>query len=125
MAFCIPGEDDLALHLHELLAFLNQKGVNTFLVFKQRALLGEGETDVDVSYLADTLVILRYFEAQGAVRRAISVLKKRSGDHERTIRELWSGPQGIQLGEPLVGFRGILSGTPDSMRGPEPKLDES
>ncbi len=122
----MPGEGDLALHLHELLASLNQKGVNTFLILTQRALLGEGGTDnIDVSYLADTLVILRYFEAEGAVHRAISVLKKRSGEHEHTIRELRFGPQGIQLGEPLVGFRGVLSGTPDFIIVPEPKSDES
>jgi len=121
----MPGEGDLALHLHELLATLSQKGVNTFLILTQRALLGEGGTDIDVSYLADTLVILRYFEVEGAVRRAISVLKKRSGDHEHTIRELRFGPEGIQLGEPLTGFRGVLSGTPDSITVPEPTLNES
>ncbi|MDQ2833969.1 MAG: AAA family ATPase [Acidobacteriota bacterium] len=121
----MPGEGDLALHLHELLATLSQKGVNTFLILTQRALLGEGETDIDVSYLADTLVILRYFEAEGAVHRAISVLKKRSGDHEHTIRELRFGPEGIQLGEPLIGFRGVLSGTPDSITVPSGKLNES
>ncbi len=115
----MPGEGDLALHLHELLASLNQKGVNTFLILTQRALLGEGGTDdIDAGYLADTLVILRYFEAEGAVHRVISVLKKRSGEHEHTIRELWFGPQGIQLGEALVGFKGILSGIPDFIRVP-------
>ncbi len=97
----MPGESDLALHLHELLAYLNKKGVNTFLILTQRGLLGEGQADIDISYLADNLLILRYFEAGASVRRAISVLKKRSGPHENTIRELRFGPEGIQLGEPL------------------------
>jgi circadian clock protein KaiC len=74
----------------------------------------KGSADIDVSYLADTLLILRYFEAAGSVRRAISVLKKRSGAHEGTIRELRFGPQGIQIGEPLAEFKGLLSGIPDS-----------
>ena len=121
----MPGETDLALHLHELLAYLNKKGVNTFLILTQRALLGEGQSDIDVSYLADTLLILRYFEAEASVRRAISVLKKRSGAHENTIRELRFGPEGIQLGEPLAGFQGVLSGTPESIKMPEPQTKGS
>lgn len=115
----MPGEADLALHLHELLEFLNQKGVNTFLILTQQALFGEGPGDVDISYLADNLLLLRYFEAAASVRWAISVLKKRSGAHENTIRELRSGPEGIQLGEPLAGFKGVLSGTPDFIKMPE------
>jgi circadian clock protein KaiC len=114
----MPGERDLALHLHELLAYLNRKGVNTFLILTQRALLGEGQGDIDISYLADTLLILRYFEAGASVRRAISVLKKRSGAHENTIRELRFNAGGIQLGEPLEGFKGVLTGTPDPMETP-------
>jgi len=114
----MPGEQDLALHLHELLAYLNRKGVNTFLILTQRALLGEGQGDIDISYLADTLLILRYFEAGASVRRAISVLKKRSGAHENTIRELRFNAGGIQLGQPLEGFKGVLTGTPDPMERP-------
>ena len=85
----MPGEADLALHMHELLEFLNQKGVPTFIILTQQTLLGEGSgDDIDISYLADNVLIMRYFEAEASVRRAISVLKKRSGAHENTIREL-------------------------------------
>ena len=115
----MPGESDLALHMHELLEFLNQQGVSTFLVLTQQNLLGQGSGDVDVSYLADNALIMRYFEAEASVRRAISVLKKRSGTHENTIRELRFGSDGIQLGEPLAAFKGVLSGTPESVAIPE------
>ena len=115
----MPGEADLALHMHELLEFLNQKGVTTFLILTQQTLLGEGSGDINISYLADNVMIMRYFEAEASVRRAISVLKKRSGAHENTIRELRFGRNGIQLGEPLAGFKGVLSGTPDFIRAPE------
>jgi circadian clock protein KaiC len=121
----MPGEADLALHMHELLEFLNKKGVTTFLILTQQTLLGEGTGDIDISYLADNVLIMRYFEAEASVRRAISVLKKRSGAHENTIRELRFGQAGIQLGEPLAGFKGVLSGTPDFIRAPEVKTTES
>jgi circadian clock protein KaiC len=79
------------------------------------------KTPVDVSYLADTVILLRYFEAAGAVRQAISVLKKRSGGHERTIREFRLGPRGVQVGAPLKEFHGVLTGVP-TYRGPTPPL---
>ncbi len=120
----MPGENDLALHLHELLSYLNQKGVNTFLILTQQDVLGEGSKAIDISYLADTLLILRYFEAAASVRRAISVLKKRSGDHEHTIREFQFSSDGIQVGEPLAGFKGILSGIPDSIQVSEQQATE-
>jgi circadian clock protein KaiC len=120
----MAGEMDLALHLHELLAFLNQIGVNTFLVLTQQALIGERAEPIDISYLADTLLILRYFEVSASVRRSISVLKKRSGAHESTIRELRFGSEGIQVGEPLTGFKGILSGLPDSIQIRETQNEE-
>jgi circadian clock protein KaiC len=120
----MQGENDLALHLHELLSFLNQKGVDTFLILTQQALLGEGSAGIDISYLADTLLVLRYFESEASVRRAISVLKKRSGAHESTIRELRFSSEGIQIGEPLAGFKGILSGVPDSIHIAEPQIEE-
>jgi circadian clock protein KaiC len=121
----MSGESDLALHLHELLSFLNQKGIDTLLVLTQQALIGERAEPIDISYLADTLVILRYFEVAASVRRAISVLKKRSGAHESTIRELRFSSDGIQVGEPLAGFKGILSGLPDSVQTPAPQIEES
>ncbi len=110
----MPEERALALQLHELLAVLNQRGVTTFMVLAQHGLLGPGMTSpIDVSYLADTVMMLRYFEADGAVRKAISVIKKRSGRHEDSIREFqMGGPQGISVGPPLSGFRGILTGVP-------------
>ncbi len=120
----MPGEGDLALHLHELLSYLNQKGVDTFLVLTQKTLLGEWSDAIDISYLADTLLMLRYFEASASLRRTISVLKKRSGGHESSLRELRLGPAGIQIGEPLAEFKGILSGLPDSMDGLVPRSEE-
>ena len=120
----MPGESDLALHMHELLEFLNQKGVSTFLVLGQQNLLGQGSSDINISYLADNALIMRYFEAGASVRRAISVLKKRSGTHENTIRELRFGSDGIQLGEPLAEFKGVLSGTPESVEVPQTSIKE-
>ena len=109
----MPGEKFLAIQLHELLTYLNQLGMATFMVLAQHGLLGrEMESVVDVSYLADSVLLLRYFEAGGKVKQAISVVKKRSGDHERSIRELRL-QNGIVVGEPLLGFRGVLSGTPE------------
>ena len=114
----MPGEKDLTLQLHELLAFLNQKGVVTFLILTQHGLVGNMQTEVDVSYLADTVVLLRYFEAFGEIRQVISVLKQRVGRHERTLREFRLDDSGITVGEPLRDFRGILTGVPDSMTRP-------
>ena len=108
----MPGERDLVLHLHELLAYLNQKGVITFMIMNQHGLLGSMQTDVDVSYLSDTVVLLRYFEARGVVRRVISVLKQRVGTHEHLLRELRFDGSGISVGEPLSEFRGVLTGVP-------------
>ena len=109
----MPGERDLILQLHELIAFLNQKGVITFLVLTQHGLVGSMQTDLDVSYLADTVILLRYFEAQGEIRQAIAVLKQRVGRHERTLREFSLANSCIVVGKPLRGFRGILTGVPD------------
>jgi circadian clock protein KaiC len=109
----MPGEQHLALHLHELLTYLNHKGVVTLMVLAQAGLLGSNmQTPADVSYLADNILVLRYFEAQGEVRQAISMIKKRSGAHEHTIRELRLGPNAIHVGEPLTDFHGVLSGIP-------------
>ncbi|HLK91269.1 MAG TPA: ATPase domain-containing protein [Polyangia bacterium] len=111
----MPEERALALQLHELLAVLGQRGVSTFLIMAQHGLLGPSmQSPIDVSYLADTVMMLRYFEANGAVRKAMSVVKKRSGQHEVTIREFRMGaPHGISVGEPLSGFRGVLTGVPN------------
>ncbi len=108
----MPGEHALVLHMHELLQYLNRQGATTFLTVAQHGLVGDMRSPVDVTYLADTVVLLRYFEALGRVRRAISVVKKRSGAHEDTIREYRIGSRGVSLGEPLVQFQGILRGVP-------------
>jgi len=107
------------LQLHELLTVLGQRGVSTFLLMAQHGILGPAMVSpIDVSYLADTVVLLRYFEAEGAMRKAISVLKKRSGTHEETIREYRVGaPSGISVGRPLTGFRGIMTGVPSHIGG--------
>lgn len=106
----MTGESDLPLQLHELLTFLGGRGVATFLVMTQHGFVGETRTQADVSYLADNVLLMRYFETQGSVRRAFSVIKKRSGAHETVIRELKLSSSGISIGEPLTQFRGILSG---------------
>jgi circadian clock protein KaiC len=109
----MPQEGHLALHLHELLAYLNQQGVATLMIMAQHGLLGSAMVSpVDLSYLADAVLLLRYFESEGAIRVAASVVKKRGGNHERTLRELKFGPDGARLGPPLNEFRGILTGVP-------------
>ncbi len=108
----MPGEQALILHMHELLQYLNRQGATTFLTVAQHGLVGDMKSPVDVTYLADTVILLRYFEAVGRVRRAISVVKKRTGAHEDTIREYQIGARGVTLGEPLTGFQGILRGVP-------------
>jgi circadian clock protein KaiC len=108
----MPQENALILHMHELLQFLNRQGVSTFLTVAQHGLVGEMKSPVDITYLADAVVLLRFFEARGAVRRAISVIKKRTGKHEETIREFWIDG-GLHFGEPLTEFHGVLRGVPE------------
>jgi circadian clock protein KaiC len=109
----MPDERFLIVQLHELLTYLGQRGVATLLVGAQHGLIGtQMQTPVDASYLADAVVILRYFEAHGEVRQAISVMKKRGGSHERTIRDFSMSECGLHIGEPLRQFRGILTGVP-------------
>lgn len=107
-----PQERFLTMQFHELLSYLNRKGIVSILILGQYGLVGSMHTPIDMSYLADTVVLLRYFEAQGEVRQAISVLKKRTGRHERTIREFRIDTGGIRLGRPLTDFRGVLTGVP-------------
>ena len=120
----MPGEHFLSMQLHELLAFLSQKGVTTLMTVSQVGFVGTNvDTPVDVSYLADTVLLFRYFEAAGEVRQALSVIKKRSGEHERTIRELVMRNGVISVGEVLTEFDGVLTGSPryrgsmDSLQG--------
>jgi circadian clock protein KaiC len=108
----MPQERFLALEIHQLLSYLNQQAVLTIMVMAQHGLVGVVESPIDLSYLSDAVLLLRFFEAQGTVRKAISVLKKRVGTHEDTIRELRLTAQGLQVGEPLTDFQGIMSGIP-------------
>ena len=108
----MPEENSLILHLHELLQYLNRQGAATFMTVAQHGLVGDMQAPIDVTYLADTVILLRYFEAMGKVRRAISIIKKRSGMHETTIREFRISNRGLSMGEPLERFHGILRGVP-------------
>lgn len=116
----MPQESFLTTHLHELFAYLNQKGVLTIMVVAQHGMLTAGTAgEIDVSYLADTVMLFRYFEVNGEVKQALSVLKRRTGPHERSIRELKIGSDGVQVGEPLRHFRGVLTGVPQYQGGAE------
>jgi circadian clock protein KaiC len=120
----MPEENSLILHIHELLQYLNRRGAATFMTVAQHGLVGDMDAPVDVTYLADTVVLLRYFEALGMVRRAMSVIKKRTGAHEGTIREYRIDRRGITIGDPLNGFQGILRGVPTYVGETRPLLDE-
>jgi circadian clock protein KaiC len=109
----MPHEQFLSMQLHELLTYLGQQGVATILSLAQHGFIGSMQTPVDVSYLADTVLLFRYFEYAGEIRQALSVIKKRSGPHERAIRELVFGNGEIRVGEPLKDFKGVLSGIPN------------
>ena len=108
----MPEEKYLTAQMHELFSYLGQQGVATILTLTQSGMIGTMSTPVDTTYLADNVILFRYFEAKGLVRRAISVVKKRNGHHERTIRELDVNERGIVIGEPLTEFQGILTGVP-------------
>jgi circadian clock protein KaiC len=120
----MPQEKHLLLQMHELLAFLNQSGVTTFLINPLFGLVGTLDTgQLNVSYIADTVILLRFFEAKGRIRKAISVIKNRSGKHEDTIRELFIDNRGVRVGEPLANFRGVLTGTPEFIGEGRPLLE--
>ena len=108
----IPQVNEPLARMHELVSYLNEAGAATLLVVAQHGVIGSMVAPLDVSYLSDCLVILRFFEAAGAVRRAISVVKKRTGPHETTIRELRIGPEHLKVGDPLTEFEGVLTGVP-------------
>jgi circadian clock protein KaiC len=119
----MPEERFLVAHMHELLAYLGQQGVLTMLVMAQHGILGSlMPVSVDLSYLADTVLLLRYFEAAGEVKQALSVVKKRTGNHERTIREFRITSKGIEVGEPLREFQGVLTGVPNYVGNDGPLL---
>lgn len=108
----MPEEQFMLLQMHELVTYLNQQGVLTFMILAQTGMVGTMQSPVDLTYLSDTVLLLRFFEARGELRRALSVLKKRTGQHERTIRELVIDGRGVAVGEKLQDFRGILTGVP-------------
>ena len=108
----MPAENFLLLQLHELLTYLGQRGVTTLMTAAQQGLVGQMQSPFDLTYLADTVILFRFFEFSGAVRQALSIIKKRSGNHERTIRELQMSKRGLTIGKCLTEFEGILTGTP-------------
>jgi circadian clock protein KaiC len=108
----MPQDDFLHLHLHELLTYLSQQGVMTLMVLAQHGLIGAMGAPVDISYLADSVIITRFFEALGHIRKAISIMKKRSGPHELLVRELSMSAGGVRVGAPLAEFQGVLTGIP-------------
>jgi circadian clock protein KaiC len=109
----MPSEQFLTLHLHELLSYLSQKDVTTILTMTQHGIVAsDAVAPVDASYLADTVLLLRYFEAAGEIRQALSVIKKRNGRHERSVRELRFTDNGLTIGDALRNFEGVLTGTP-------------
>jgi circadian clock protein KaiC len=108
----MPAEQFLVMQMHELLAYLNRLGMLSILVMAQQGLIGQMHSPIDLSYLTDTVVLLRYFEFHGSVKKAISVIKKRSGAHEETIREFRLSPGGVFVGPPLTEFQGVLTGVP-------------
>jgi circadian clock protein KaiC len=118
----MPQEQFLLMQLHELFMFLRHRGVLTIVIMAQQGLVGQMQSPIDLSYLADTVVLMRYFEAAGEIRQAISVMKKRSGPHERTIREFKLDSSGIRVGEPLTHFHGVLTGVPSYTGTEEPLI---
>jgi circadian clock protein KaiC len=123
----MPNERFLLIQMHELLTWLGQMGVVTLLVMAQHGMMGTMgamPSPIDVSFLADTVILLRYFEAHGAIRQAISVVKKRRSAHERTIRELQLTAAGVMVGEPLREFEGVLTGVPRYRGTQKPLLQE-
>jgi circadian clock protein KaiC len=117
----MPGEKYLLLQMHELLSYLNQQGVITMLVLGQHGIIGDVRADVDLSYLSDGIVLFRYFEANGSVFKAVTIAKSRVSAHETSIREFRLGPTGVEVGEPLEDFEGVLGGLP-SYRGRTPLM---
>jgi circadian clock protein KaiC len=121
----IPMTDAPIVRMHELLTFLNERSVATLIVLAQHGTVGAAmPTPVDLSYLADAIVLFRFFEANGQIRKAISVVKKRTGPHETAIRELKIGPERLYVGKPLTDFHGILTGVPQYTGSPRPLLSD-
>ena len=121
----MPEEQFLTLHLHELLQYLNRRGAATFLTIAQHGMMSDMKQPIDITYLSDTVIMMRYFEAFGRVRRAISVMKKRAGSHEDTIREFKIDSSGLSLGDPLHEFQGVLRGVPTYVGQSQPLMEQT
>ncbi len=120
----MPGSKHLMLQMHELLTYLNQRDVVTIIILGQHGLLGELRSDVDLSYLADAILLFRFFEARGQLLKAVSMVKSRTSLHELTIREFGLGPDGVKVGQALIDFEGVLSGVA-AYKGTQPLLSDS
>lgn len=120
----MPQEQQLILQMHELLSYLNQRGAATLLINPQQGLVGSMHSNLNVSYISDVVLLLRFFEAEGRIRKAISVLKNRAGAHEDAIREFRIDAEGLRVGAPLTAFKGVLTGTPEYVGNQEPLLEE-
>ena len=120
----MPQEQQLILQMHEMLSYLSQKGVVTFLINPQQGLLGTMATSLNISYVADAVMMLRFFEAGGRIRKAISIIKNRAGSHEDAIREFRIDSHGVRVGEPLVAFKGVLTGTPEYTGARDPLMED-
>ncbi len=120
----MPEENFLLLQMHEILTYLNQQNVLTFLILTQAGMIGQMQNPLDLTYLSDSVLLLRYFEAEGEIKRALSVIKKRTGEHETSIREFRIAPGGVEVGPQLEGFRGVLTGTP-AYEGEERLMDDA
>jgi circadian clock protein KaiC len=121
----MPDEKQLLLQMHELLSYLNRRGVVSFLINPLAGLIGPMQSDIATSYIADAVLLLRFFEADGRIRKAISCLKNRGGAHEDAIRELRIDHGGLHIGEPLTQFRGVLTGIPSYTGSEQPLLEEA
>ncbi|MBU2339855.1 MAG: AAA family ATPase [Alphaproteobacteria bacterium] len=121
----MPSDNFLVLQMHELLSYLSQQGIISLLILGQHGVMGDLRVDIDVSYLADAVVLMRFFEVEGTVRKSIAVIKTRTSDHERIIREFDIGASGITIGEPLTGFAGLLSGHPNYVPGNDRLLKDA
>jgi circadian clock protein KaiC len=119
----MPGSKYLMLQMHELLTYLSHRNIVTILILGQHGLLGDIESDVDMSYLADAILLFRFFEARGKLLKAMSMVKSRTNRHEQTIREFRMGPQGLEVGQELTDFEGVLAGV-TAYRGQMPLLGD-
>jgi len=120
----MPGSKYLLLQMHELLTYLSHRNIVTVLILGQHGLLGEIASDIDMSYLADAILLFRFFEARGKLLKAVSMVKSRTNRHEQTIREFRLGPAGLEVGQELTDFEGVLVGV-TAYRGAMPLLGES